>query len=222
MATYHLRVKDDTKSGGKRVSAKQHVDYIFREDGKAHADYINREGAQSDKNDCVFKGSQLPKWAKGSAQKFFGAANRYEDKGNVRYREIELSLPNELTLEQNREIVDRFLKNHLSSNYYAYAIHEKAGELSGERHPHVHIMFSERLIDDVERVNERPACKYFRRAAKPLKGEKVASFERRREHGAPKDKKWHDKKYLYELREDFARIQNDVLATFPFALTTEL
>ena len=211
MATYHLRVKDDTKSTGKRISAKKHVDYILREEGEAHAEYINREGAQSDRNDCVFKGNQLPKWAKGSAQKFFSAATRYEDKGNVRYREIELSLPNELTLEQNREIVNRFIANHVSNHYYAYAIHEKAGELSGERHPHVHIMFSERLIDDVEKISERPACKYFRRAAKPLKGEQVASFERRREHGAPKDKKWHNKKYLYELRADFARIQNEIL-----------
>ena len=217
MASYHLRVKNDTKSGGRKVSAKRHAEYILREEGKAHADYINREGFQSNKDDCVFKGNQLPKWAKGSAQRFFSAATRYEDKGNRRYKEIELSLPNELTLEQNREIVGRFIKNHLANHYYAYAIHEKAGELSGERHPHVHIMFSERLIDDVERISERPACKYFRRAAKPLKGEQVASFERRREHGAPKDKKWHDKKFLYELREDFARIQNEVLAQNGFS-----
>jgi hypothetical protein len=218
MATYHLRVKNDTKTSGVKVSAKRHVEYILREEGKAHADYIYREGAQSNKDDCVFKDSQLPKWAKGSAQKFFSAATRYEDKGNRRYKEVELSLPNELTLEQNLEIVDRFIKNHLTNHYYAYAIHEKAGELSGEKHPHVHIMFSERLIDDVERTSERPAYKYFRRAAKPLRGEKVASFERRREHGAPKDKKWHDKKYLYELREDFARIQNDVLAKNGFSI----
>ncbi len=211
MATYHLRVKNDTNPGGTKVSAKRHADYILREDGKAHADYINREGAQREKTDCIFKGSQLPKWAKGSAQKFFSAATRYEDKRNRRYKEIELSLPNELTLEQNREIVNRFIANHVSNHYYAYAIHEKTGELSGERHPHVHIMFSERLVDDVEKVKERPAYKYFRRAARPLKGEQVASFERRREHGAPKDRKWHDKKYLCEMRADFARIQNEVL-----------
>ena len=221
MASYHLRVKDDTKSGGKRISAKKHVDYILREDGKSHADYINREGAQSDRNDCVFKGSQLPKWAKGSAQKFFSAATRYESKGNRRYKEIELSLPNELTLEQNREIVDKFIANHLANHYYAYAIHEKAGELSGERHPHVHIMFSERLIDDVEKKSERPAYKYFRRAARPLKGERVASLERRREHGAPKDPKWHDKKYLCEMRADFARIQNEVLAKNGFSIRVD-
>ena len=221
MATYHLRVKNDTKSGGGKVSAKRHTDYIFREDGKSHADYINREGTQSDRTDCIFKGSQLPKWAKGSPQKFFSAATRYEDKGNRRYKEIELSLPNELTLEQNREIVDRFIANHLSNHYYAYAIHEKNGELSGERTPHVHILFSERLIDDVEKISERPAYKYFRRAAKPLRGEQVASFERRCQHGAPKDKKWHDKNYLYEIRADFARIQNDVLAKNGFSIRVD-
>ena len=221
MATYHLRVKNDTHPSGKKISAKRHADYILREDGKSHADYINREGAQSDCTDCVFKGSHLPKWAKGSPQKFFSAATRYEDKGNRRYKEIELSLPNELTLEQNREIVDRFIANHLSNHYYAYAIHEKKGELSGERTPHVHIMFSERLIDDVERISERPAYKYFYRAAKPLRDEQVASFERRRQHGAPKDKKWHDKNYLYEIRADFARIQNDVLAKYGFSIRVD-
>jgi len=221
MATYHLRVKNDTQPSGTKVSAKRHADYILREDGKSHVDYINREGAQGEKTDCVFKSSQLPKWAKGSAQKFFSAATRYEDKGNRRYKEIELSLPNELTLEQNCEIVDRFIANHLSNHYYAYAIHEKNGELSEERHPHVHIMFSERLIDDVEKISERPAYKYFRRAARPLKGEQVASFERRRQHGAPKDKKWHDKKYLCEMRADFALIQNEVLAKNGFSIRVD-
>ena len=221
MASYHLRLKNDSKPNGQKISAKGHADYILREDGKAHADYINREGAQNNKDDCVFEYSQLPKWAKGSAQKFFSAATRYEDKGNRRYKEIELSLPNELNLEQNHEIVDKFIANHLSNHYYAYAIHDKAGELSGERHPHVHIMFSERLIDDVENVSERPAYKYFRRSAKPLKGEQVASFQRRRDHGAPKDKKWHDKNYLKELRADFAHIQNEVLAKHGFSVRVD-
>ena len=75
-------------------------------------------------------------------------------------------------------------------------------------------MFSERLIDDVERIKERPAYKYFKRAAKPLKGENVASFERRSEHGAPKDKKWHDKNFLFQIRADFANIQNEVLKKY--------
>ena len=209
MATYHLRVKNDSKPNGNKVS------------GKGHANYILREGEENKQTDCVFKSMQLPSWAKGSAQKFFSAADRYEDKGSRRYKEIELSLPNELTLEQNREIVDRFVAKYLTNHYYALAIHDKAGEVSGERHPHVHIMFSERLIDDVEKIKERPACKYFRRAAKALKGEKVASFERRQEHGAPKDKRWHSKKFLCEIREEFAKIQNEVLAKNGFSVRVD-
>ena len=58
-----------------------------------------------------------------------------------------MSLPNELSLEQNLEIVDKFIGEYLKNHYYAYAVHEKSGAISGERHPHVHIMFSERLID---------------------------------------------------------------------------
>lgn len=209
MASYHLRLKNDRKPNGAKVSAK------------AHADYILREGEDSQNSDCIFQGHQLPSWADGLAQKFFSAADRYEDKGNRRYKEIEFSLPNELTLEQNREIVDRFIACHLTNHYYAYAIHEKSGAISGERHPHVHIMFSERLIDDVEKIKERPAYKYFTRAAKPLKGEKEASFERRREHGAPKDKRWHSKKFLYKIRDDFAEFQNGVLAKNGFSIRVD-
>jgi hypothetical protein len=209
MATYHLRIKNDTKPNGAKVSAK------------AHADYILREGENSQKSDCVFQGHQLPSWADGSAQKFFRAADRYEDKGNRRYKEIEFSLPNELMLEQNREVVDSFIACHLTNHYYAYAIHEKSGAISGERHPHVHIMFSKRLIDEVEKIKERPAYKYFTRAAKPLKGEKVANFERRREHGAPKDKRWHSKKFLYKIREEFARIQNEVLGKYGYSVRVD-
>lgn len=203
MTTYHLRLKNDTKSNGTKVPAKVHATYILRE-GK-------------DKDDLVYTGRQLPQWAKGSAQKFFRAAERYEDKSNRRYKELEMSLPNELTLEQNLEIVNAFIAKHLSNHYYAYAIHEKAGAISGEsgeKHPHVHIMFSERLIDAVEKEKERPAYKYFKHAAKPLKGEKEASLERRLEHGAPKDKKWHDKNFLLQIRSDFATIQNGVLSKY--------
>ena len=201
MATYHLRLKNDTKSNGTKVSSKGHADYILRE-------------SDEKQTDLIYKGSQLPSWANGSAQKFFEAATRYEDKGNRRFKELEMSLPNELTLEQNLEIVNAFVAKHLSNHYYAFAIHEKTGALSGENHPHVHIMLSERVVDDVERVKERPAYKYFKRAAKPLKNELVASFERRREHGAPKDKKWHDKNFLLQIRSDFADIQNEVLEKY--------
>ena len=46
----------------------------------------------------------------------------------------------------------------------------------GQHHPHVHIMFSERLIDDVEKQHERSAENFFKY---PLRKNVQASFEDR-------------------------------------------
>ena len=66
------------------------------------------------------------------------------------------------TVEQFRQIIEPFIQKHLADHYYAYAIHDKFGELSNQRHPHVHIMFSERMIDDVKKIKERSACNFFK------------------------------------------------------------
>lgn len=118
-----------------------------------HVEYINRERAFEKRGECIFHAHRLPKWAHNDPKKFFQAADRYEGVGNRRYMEIEFALPNELkTVEQYRQIIDAFIAKHLSEHYYAYAIHNKIGVMSErQHHPHVHIMFSERLIDDVEK-----------------------------------------------------------------------
>ena len=59
MATYHLRVKNDTKPSGKKVSAKRHAEYILREEGKAHADYIARQLVTRTKAIVVIKKSNF-------------------------------------------------------------------------------------------------------------------------------------------------------------------
>ena len=96
------------------------------------------------------------------------AADKYEGNGNRRYMEIKFALPNELkTVEQYRQIIDFFIAKHLSDRYYAYAIHDKIGVMSdGQHHPHVHTMFSERMIDDVEKEKERAACNFFKYPAR--------------------------------------------------------
>ena len=136
--------------------------------------------------------------------------------------EIEFALPNELkTVEQYRQIIDAFIAKHLSEHYYAYAIHEKADELSGERHPHVHIMFSERMIDDVEKEKERAACNFFKYPARRKKDGSEPPFEERRKHGAPKNRNWSDKSFLTVLRTDFAQIQNEILEQNGFSIRVD-
>ena len=188
-------------------------------DSQAHVKYINRERAFAQRGECIFHAHRLPKWAKNDPKKFFQAADRYEGIGNRRYMEIEFALPNELkTVEQYRKIIDAFISKHLSDHYYAYAIHDKKGMMSGERHPHVHIMFSERLIDDVEKKKERAACYFFKY---PIRKNVEATFEERRKHGAPKNRNWANKNFLPILRADFAQIQNEVLKQNGFSIRVD-
>ncbi len=229
MACYHFTIKTDRMKDGTRVDASEHTAYIERT-GKFkdvdeknrpysapdHADYINRDAAFSYRGGCIGKGNRLPSWANGSAREFFTAANRYESSKNCRYREIEFALPNELNRAQQQEIIDRFLDRHLKDFYYAYAIHDKIGMMSnGERNTHVHIMFSERRIDDVEKTKERSPEEFFSRHTK------VNGVAR---GGAAKDPKWNGKdraKYLCKMRRDFAMLQNEALEKAGFSVRVD-
>ena len=194
---------------------------------QSHVEYINREKAFEKRGGCIFHAHRVPKWAKNDPKKFFQAADKYEGKGNRRYMEIEFALPNELkTIEQYRQIIDAFIAKHLSNHYYAYAIHNKIGVMSdGQNHPHVHIMFSERMIermiDDVEQKKERAACNFFKYPARRKKDGSEPSFEERRKHGAPKNRNWADKSFLTVLRADFAQIQNEVLEQNGFSIRVD-
>ncbi len=189
----------------------------------SHVEYINREKAFEKRGGCIFHEHRLPKWAHNDPKKFFQVADKYEGKGNRRYMEIEFALPNELkTVEQYRQIIDAFIAKHLSNHYYAYAIHNKIGVMSdGQHHTHVHIMFSERMIDEVEKEKERAACNFFKYPARRKKDGSEPSFEERRKHGAPKNRKWADKSFLTVLRADFAQIQNEILEKNGFSIRVD-
>ena len=198
------------------------MQHIAKTNAQSHLEYINRERAYENRGACIFHTHRLPKWAKNDPKKFFQAADIYEGVGHRRYVEIEFALPNELkTVEQYRQIIDAFIAKHLSDHYYAYAIHDKIGMLSGQHHPHVHIMFSERLIDDVEKIKERSANAFFLYPARKKKDGSLPSFEEKWERGAPKNRKWCNHQYVTELRADFAQIQNAVLEQNGFSIRVD-
>ncbi len=172
-----------------------------------HTDYINRRDSFAAKGGCIYTNHHLPTWAS-TPKEFFTAADEYERANGTRYREIEFALPNELTTAAHREIIDTFIEHHLADHYYAYAIHDKIGTMSnGEHNTHVHIMFCERELDEIEKKECRTPEMFFHRAnpKHPERG------------GCPKAPKWYDKnraEYLCEMRRDFAEIQNAVLEKY--------
>ena len=203
-------------------TAQKILQHIEKTNAQSHLEYINREKAYENRGTCIFHSHHLPKWAHDDPKKFFQAADRYEGIGHRRYVEIEFALPNELkTVEQYRQIIDAFIAKHLKDHYFAYAIHDKIGLLSGQRHPHVHIMFSERLIDEVEKIKERSAKAFFLYPARKKKDGSQPSFEEKWKRGAPKDRKWCNHQYVTELRADFAHIQNAVLEQNGFSIRVD-
>lgn len=147
MATAHLSVKV-----GKVGKATPHAEYISRI-GK----YVERLN-QGEKLEYSESGN-MPKWAQNNPLEFWKAADQYERKNGYVYREHEIALPRELNAEQRADLVREWVRQELGDRHaYTWAIHNKTA-LDGGEQPHVHLMFSERMNDGIERDPEQ----YFRR-----------------------------------------------------------
>jgi len=153
MATFHISIKS-----AKPGAAHEHFEYITRK----------RFVCPAKKQELVWWESRnLPIWASGPDE-FFDASDKYERANGAAYRELEISLPKELSLEKNIALTRKIAETVLGQRPCVLAIHEKPGSISGERHPHAHAMYSDRACDGIERVKETHFSRY--NAALPEKG----------------------------------------------------
>ena len=143
--------------------------------GKAapHAAYIVREGQyakrleRGEKLEATEAGN-MPAWAKAQPQQFWHAADVFERVNGTTYREMEIALPRELEPTQRAELVRAFVCQEIGEHHaYQWAIHTPNAADGGEQ-PHVHLMFSERQCDGIDRDPDQ----YFKRynAKAPEKG----------------------------------------------------
>jgi hypothetical protein len=145
---------------GKAGSAGPHAAYIARIGRYAsrleHGEKLEATGA-----------GNMPAWASNPLD-FWKAADAFERKNGTTYREMEIALPRELLPDQRAELVRAFVRQELGDKHaYQWAIHSpKAAD--GFEQPHVHLMFSERQRDGIERDPDQ----YFKRynAKSPEKG----------------------------------------------------
>lgn len=180
MAIYHFRLK----KGKKSIS---HLEYIMRE-GKYHRDDL-----------LTSESFNIPKEFK-DVKDFWESAILYERANANIYREYEISLPKELNFETNKKILDSFLKKQFGKNYvYNYAIHSPHSSEGGEQ-PHAHIMFCERILDDIPRTKE----KFFKRynAKNPELG------------GAKKNRMMQQKEFLIGVRKEWENHLNKFLDAY--------
>jgi len=166
MATYHLTLKVGAKG-----KAAPHFTYIC-----AIEKYANKRGV------VHIEHGNMPPWAKDDPSQFWKASDEFERVNGTVYRELEVSLPRELALDQQIELVHELAEEACDDKHaFSFAIHNtKASD--GGMNPHVHFLFSERIDDGIERDPKH----YFKRADKkePAKG------------GCLKDRSWQAQKKI--------------------------
>jgi hypothetical protein len=100
----------------------------------------------------------LPAWASNPLA-FWEAADAFERVNGTTYREMEIALPRELLPEQRIDLVKAFVAQELGERHaYQWAIHVP-NAADGQEQPQVHLMFSERQRDGIERDPDQ----YFKR-----------------------------------------------------------
>jgi len=187
MANYHLSLSNGRKENGD--SARTRRDYIFREH-----EYSNK------KKELVYKESgNLPTWARNS-EEFWLAADMYE-RANARiYKELECSLPNELTFDQQKELMTSFVKFITEKEGFVYSLgmHEGRSKVKDKpNNPHFHLIFNDRVNDGIERTAET----HFRRA----------NNKNKNRGGAEKSKIIRSETWMEEVRKTWADLQNSAL-----------
>jgi len=144
MASYHFEVKS-----GKKGSASDHSRYIAREGGfDKWGDLLATEVGN------------MPPWAANDHALFWQSADTHERANGAAYREFIIALPNELSLQQNLEIVRTVVRELVGEKPYQLAVHGPEGKLSGIKNVHAHVMFSDREPDGLDRTPEMTFTRY--------------------------------------------------------------
>lgn len=188
MASYHFSIKS-----GRKGKASQHAAYIVRE-GKYGRDNRGDDLAAKEHGN-------LPAWADNNPLYFFKMADEHERVNGSAYRELEVALPLELTLDQNLDLMHEFIKQEVREKPYLFAIHEPQAALSGVKQPHAHIMLSDRIPDGIERAPDQHFSRF--NPSRPDQGgcKKISG-----------GKDWGSfKSGLMTLRENWAKLQNQHL-----------
>jgi hypothetical protein len=184
MAIYHLTAKTVSRNGASSA--------------KARSEYIDRDGRyQKDAEEVQHRESgNMPEWAEDTPARYWQSADENERANGRLFKQLEFSLPKELSAEQQKELAASFCRDIAQTKDgslpYSLALHKG----HDKENPHCHMMLSERVNDGHSRTPET----WFKRAGKdPEKG------------GARKTTALHPKEWLQQTRELWAERANQAL-----------
>ena len=145
--------KNPPQKGGKNNkprTAKERFHYITRTAQFAqHKDHVHEQLE-------FVRSGNMPSFA-GNPEEFWQASDLYERKNGRVCSSFVVALPKELTVAQRIELAEAFIAEFADRYRYPFtcAIHNHAGALAGQDQPHLHLIYSERHVDGIERTPEQ-------------------------------------------------------------------
>lgn len=120
-------------------------------------------GNESKKEDLqYFSSGNMPSWSENQPLLFWQFADNNE-KANP-FRKFKIALPEELSLEENIFLVEKFIQNNLPMQPYTYAIHSKPAKMNpNHMNVHVHLMFFDRMLEEDRNISIE---EFFKRLSK--------------------------------------------------------
>jgi hypothetical protein len=158
----------------------------------AHAQYIARDGQYESRGGLeLVESGNMPEFAQADPLSFWAAADAHERKNGRAYTELQIALPRELNPEQRGELAREATRELLGERFaYTLAVHTPLAKDNIEQ-PHMHLMFSERVVDS--NTQSMPEEQFFKR------------------NGAKKDRSWNDKDKPLEVREKWVEMMNGAM-----------
>jgi hypothetical protein len=163
MATTHF-ARTVHKSGGSGLAAGR-IQYLTRTGLYSPAEArIRHQGLETGterlREDLVhWEHQNLPAWSEGDAVRFFSAAETHERANGIAYEEWKFALPRELPRDHQLAAVRDVLQAAFGTQHpYIWALHDPPAADGGNQ-PHVHVLWSARTLDGIE----RPAAHFFTR-----------------------------------------------------------
>jgi hypothetical protein len=155
----------------------------------AHAQYIARDGQYQQRGGLeLVESGNMPEFARENPHAFWEAADAFERKNGRAYTELQIALPRELAPEQRHELARETARELMGERFaYTLAVHTPLAKDNIEQ-PHMHLMFSERVVDS--NTQSLPEVQFFKR------------------NGAKKDPEWNSRDKPMEVREKWVEMMN--------------
>ena len=133
------------------ATAKNRFHYITR---TSH--FKNYKESASEQIEFV-KSGNLPSFAEGKPAEFWQAADVFERSNGRTCSSLVVALPKELNQAQRIELAEAFITEFADRYRFPFscAIHNHAGSIAEIEQPHLHLMYSERHVDGIDRSAEQ-------------------------------------------------------------------